>query len=737
VQLAQVSAVLINSLWKSFANSSSGAKQKKVSMPGSYVTVNAQALTPKSFKTALGKFKPEYEGNEQHDAHEFLKFLLDGLSEDLNRIVAKPATKDPDSNGRPDSELADIWWENHLKREKSIIVSLFTGQFKRVLTCKPCGNESTGFEPFMDLSVPLPEDDHLIAPLVLYPTKDGSGPTKYCVRVKSTGVLRDVLIELAKILLLDEGVSFRDSKATDSGGNDEAESIQFIDPLVLRRAQDLAVVDMRNGYIEKVAQISWKLSSIQNKDTGELPLMHIFELEPLQEKSSSEAEDEVDNSENSSRIEKYGFLALAQRRSEVVSRNYVHPLSHRVFGTPLLIRLDEIEACTGRKLYDIVAKRLRNIVPKTALRFLVQSDHMIKAEEGNRYMDKHDGNGMDKSSRQSVMSSTKTDDESVSAGSMPRYGFRLRVTTRDGRRCLLCPWYRCCIGCQVPDDFGPARVMDGDSIVIDWHFAVDVATSGFGMRASNFDSISTLPSPVRPPRITSVPIKKHSSCGVGKRDSRTSGAITLEECLEAFAKEEQLEAYCSKCKDVCMQTTRLTLWRLPPVLVIHLKRFQYTTTLRRKLRDLVVFPIEGLDVSMIAAPDGRLSTGLGNASKTATLNDDATVTTDDTSHSISGPSSLYDLYAVIHHQGALSGGHYVASIKSESDGQWRLFNDAQIYEIHARDVVDPSAYILFYIRRDMAKSKLADLWNVREESTLSKEEEEELVNSKSDRCVIS
>ena len=39
---------------------------------------------------------------------------------------------------------------------------------------------------------------------------------------------------------------------------------------------------------------------------------------------------------------------------------------------------------------------------------------------------------------------------------------------------------------------------------------------------------------------------------------------------------------------------------------------------------------------------------------------------------------LYDLYGVIHHQGALSGGHYVASLRSELDGQWRLFNDAQI-----------------------------------------------------------
>lgn len=69
---------------------------------------------------------------------------------------------------------------------------------------------------------------------------------------------------------------------------------------------------------------------------------------------------------------------------------------------------------------------------------------------------------------------------------------------------------------------------------------------------------------------------------------------------------------------------------------------------------------------------------------------------------------LYDLYAVIHHQGAMAGGHYVASLKSEIDGQWRLFNDAQIFKIHSRDVVDSSAYILFYIQRDVANQNLSD-----------------------------
>lgn len=214
-----------------------------------------------------------------------------------------------------------------------------------------------------------------------------------------------------------------------------------------------------------------------------------------------------------------------------------------------------------------------------------------------------------------------------------------------------------------------------------------------------------------------------------------------------------------------MQTKRMSLWRLPPVVIIHLKRFQFTQHMRRKLRDLVVFPVEGLDLSRIVASDSVHSSGVkGELDDVvpATENgedhhaDEATDTTDTETADeneesiptpIMSPSSmhagrsemLYDLYGVVHHQGALSGGHYVASLKSELDGQWRLFNDAQVYEIHSRDVVDASAYILFYIRRDVSKSNLQDFWDIsdREGEGLTEEEVEKLLKGRTDRCVIS
>jgi hypothetical protein len=174
--------------------------------------------------------------------------------------------------------------------------------------------------------------------------------------------------------------------------------------------------------------------------------------------------------------------------------------------------------------------------------------------------------------------------------------------------------------------------------------------------------------------------------------------------------------------------------------------------MRRKLRDFVDFPVEGLDLSRIMAVDTIATTTADEAIKDANggeKNDDPVITNRSLSDAAESSvplnqddgrsEMLYDLYGVVHHQGALSGGHYVASLKSD-DGQWRLFNDAQVYEIHSRDVVDSSAYILFYIRRDVKKLTLDDFWNTspaKEGEGLTEEDMNKLIRDRSERCVIS
>jgi Ubiquitin carboxyl-terminal hydrolase len=249
-KLAQVSAVLINEIWKRSNPVSLNQARRSVTAPGSYAPMpNVPALTPKTFRDSLGRFNDLFAGNEQHDAQELLAFLLGGLSEDLNRIVDKPFIEAPDSDGRPDHELADIWWSNHLKRERSIIVALFTGQYKSLLTCKTCKYESGRFEPFSFVQLPLPDSQHLQVNLTYYSEKVGLAPLKYCVRVPNEGTLLDVLLELARILIVDEnGKEILQRPSSD-------ENDPRIDETLEERANNMAIAVIREAFIARVAPV--------------------------------------------------------------------------------------------------------------------------------------------------------------------------------------------------------------------------------------------------------------------------------------------------------------------------------------------------------------------------------------------------------------------------------------------------------------------------------------------------
>ncbi|KAK7290680.1 hypothetical protein RIF29_05271 [Crotalaria pallida] len=84
----------------------------------------ASPVPPRIFKSKLARFAPQFSGFNQHDSQELLAFLLDGLHEDLNRVKCKPYIEVKDDDGRPDEEVADEYWHNHLARNDSIIVDV-------------------------------------------------------------------------------------------------------------------------------------------------------------------------------------------------------------------------------------------------------------------------------------------------------------------------------------------------------------------------------------------------------------------------------------------------------------------------------------------------------------------------------------------------------------------------------------------------------------------------------------
>lgn len=150
-------------------------------------------------------------------------------------------------------------------------------------------------------------------------------------------------------------------------------------------------------------------------------------------------------------------------------------------------------------------------------------------------------------------------------------------------------------------------------------------------------------------------------------------AINIFSCLEAFLKEEPLGPddmwYCPSCKEHRQATKKLDLWKLPDILVIHLKRFTYSRYLKNKLDTFVHFPIHNLDLSKYVRQKDHSSSPY-----------------------------VYELYAVSNHYGGLGGGHYTAYAKLVDENRWYHFDDSHVSPVNEDEIRTSAAYLLFYRR---------------------------------------
>jgi len=153
--------------------------------------------------------------------------------------------------------------------------------------------------------------------------------------------------------------------------------------------------------------------------------------------------------------------------------------------------------------------------------------------------------------------------------------------------------------------------------------------------------------------------------------------LNIYHCLDSFRATEKLEKdntwYCNICKEHQEAFKQLQIYKAPMYLIIQLKRFKMKNhnsvmgiMVNKKNDAFVDFPIKDLNISEYC------------------VNKDN--------------AAVYDLYAVSQHFGSLSGGHYTAVAKY--DNSWYSFNDESVHEISESNVVDESAYLLFYKRKN-------------------------------------
>lgn len=159
-----------------------------------------KVVVPIDFKKTIGQFAHRFMGFQQQDSQEFLNFLIDGIHEDLNRIDEKPYIGSIEAGGRPLAEVAQEAWKNHKRRNDSIIVDNMYGQLKSRVECPECSRVSITFDPYNNLSVPIPTDNQKTQIITWIPHDAPSdfAPKSYGVKVPKTasvGQLKKLIIQ--------------------------------------------------------------------------------------------------------------------------------------------------------------------------------------------------------------------------------------------------------------------------------------------------------------------------------------------------------------------------------------------------------------------------------------------------------------------------------------------------------------------------------------------------------------
>ena len=121
-------------------------------------TTRYDKINPIQFLKTFFTYNKSLNLRHQQDAQEFLSILLDCLHEDLNRITNKSYfLLEEQKDNESDFDASNRFWDLFKKRENSIIVDLFYGQFKSKIICPTCCKSSITYEPFIFLGLPIPQ----------------------------------------------------------------------------------------------------------------------------------------------------------------------------------------------------------------------------------------------------------------------------------------------------------------------------------------------------------------------------------------------------------------------------------------------------------------------------------------------------------------------------------------------------------------------------------------------------
>ncbi|XP_049920137.1 ubiquitin carboxyl-terminal hydrolase 19 isoform X3 [Epinephelus moara] len=682
------------------------------------------AFQPSKLKAIVASKASQFTGYAQHDAQEFMAFLLDGLHEDLNRIQNKPYTETVDSDGRLDEVVAEEAWQRHKMRNDSFIVDLFQGQFKSKLVCPTCSKVSITFDPFLYLPVPLPQKQKVLS--VFYFAKEPhKKPIKFLVSVS------------------------KENSST-------AEVLESISRNVRVKPENLRLAEVGKNRFQRMFLSSHSLDTVSSSDM-------LFCFEVLSKDMAKERVvllrvqqrlqvpnipiskcaaclkppvSEEDKLKRCTRCYRVGYCNQACQRNHWPNhKGLCRPNTENV-GLPFLVSVPESRLSYARltQLLEGYSRFSVNVfqppfqsgrtspetsqcrvdlppMPAGSSEGLGSGDEAMGGSStvgaGDLEPESHSplpesqaecaqasalhSEGPDPlSSSQTSLSTTRTADSGFSEPLSSTSCCSLDPHAEKETSCEKAVRPEAAVtGYQHPSESASGHASQ-------FYIALLDSNNKEQRLDEKEDLLADLPEDATLELVwknnerlkeyvlvSSKELEYEEDPGSLSETAR-AGHFTLEQCLNLFTKPEVLapeEAwYCPKCQQHREASKQLLLWRLPNVLIIQLKRFSFRSFIwRDKINDMVDFPVRNLDLSKFC---------IGQKDEMQ-------------------QPPIYDLYAVINHYGGMIGGHYTAYARLPSDKNsqrsdvgWRLFDDSTVTMVEESQVVTRYAYVLFYRRRN-------------------------------------
>ncbi|XP_036401512.1 ubiquitin carboxyl-terminal hydrolase 43a isoform X1 [Megalops cyprinoides] len=564
------------------------------------------------FKSIVSKYGSQFRGNSQHDALEFLLWLLDRVHEDVNSAPSNNHSKTKAAGKGPagEEETPVVGPANPQQPggRHSFVQEHFQAQYRSSLTCPHCLKQSNTFDPFLCISLPIP----LRQTRPLYVTLVFSTKGQRYLRIGlavplfgSVACLRGMVADEGKIspdqVILTEiyGTGFQRSFSDEEDLTSIAESdviYAFQAPPLYGRGGSTRI----SGYHHSLPSSPYS----SGPEGQRLPPSGTLSSEFLNHGSSTK-------------------ILLLICNTAGAGQQAVR------FGPPFLMREDR--TLSWEQLQQSILSKLY---------YLMISGAQTQQNVG-------------------VLFKIRV------VGGSASYSY---LSPQDGR-----PLYHPAVdrALKFCGPGGPPHV----KLIIEWEHKIKECLFG---------------------NIQEEVVKDAESVRAQQQQHLQQHSCTLDECFQLYTKEEQLapdDAWkCPHCKQLQQGMVKMSLWTLPDILILHLKRFRQVGERRNKLSTLVRFPLAGLDMAPHMV---KRSQSVRNLSpwppswKHAHPPD-------------SGPplEFLYDLYAVCNHHGGMHGGHYTAYCRNSVDGQWYGYDDSSVDLVPEEEICTRGAYILFYQRRN-------------------------------------